>query len=249
MNSPPILSPEFVNSLSLRELDILIAEADRKLLESRIDGFYPAAGPLSRSAYAKHMDFFRAGAEFQERCFMAANRVGKTIVGAYETTLHLTGRYPDWWEGRRFDEPVDWWAAGDTSETTRDIVQLELLGPKEDMGTGMIPKRYLVGEPSARRGVSDAVDTAKVQHISGGISSLGFKSYDQGRKKFQGTKKHGCWLDEEPEAPIYDETMLRLMTTNGLMLCTFTPLMGLTEIALRFLPDLAPILENGNKRG
>jgi phage terminase large subunit-like protein len=194
------------------------------------------------------MEFFRGGAEHQERCFMAANRVGKTIVGAYETTLHLTGSYPDWWPGRRFDGPGEWWAAGDTSETTRDIVQLELMGPKEDMGTGMIPARSIIGEPTARRGVADAVDQVRVKHVSGGTSVLGFKSYDQGRKKFQGTKKHGVWLDEEPEAPIYDECMLRLMTTDGLMLCTFTPLQGLTEIALRFLPDLAPVLDRGNVR-
>jgi phage terminase large subunit-like protein len=173
---------------------------------------------------------------------------GKTVVGAFETTAHLTGRYPAWWEGRRFSEPVDIWASGDTSETTRDVVQLALMGPKDDMGTGMIPKRYLVGEPSARRGVADAVDQANVKHVSGGVSTLGFKSYDQGRKKFQGTKKHVIWLDEEPDAPIYDECMLRLMTTDGLMLCTFTPLLGLTEIALRFLPDLAPVLETGNVR-
>jgi phage terminase large subunit-like protein len=244
-----ILPPDFIASLPLGAIDALIAEANRSLQESRIDGFYPPTGPLSRLAYAKHMEFFKAGAIYQERCFMAANRVGKTIVGAYETSVHLTGQYPEWWEGRRFNEPVDWWAAGDTSETTRDIVQFELLGPKEDMGTGMISRKYLIGEPSARRNVADAVDTAKVQHISGGVSTLGFKSYDQGRKKFQGTKKHGIWPDEEPDAPIYDEMMLRLMTTNGLMLCTFTPLQGLTDIALRFLPDLAPVLqESGNKR-
>ena len=33
------------------------------------------------------------------------------------------------------------------------------------------------------------------------------------------------------------------MTTNGLMLCTFTPLKGLSEIALRYLPHLAPAAE------
>jgi phage terminase large subunit-like protein len=75
------------------------------------------------------------------------------------------------------------------------------------------------------------------------FSRLGFKSYDQGRERFQGTKKHGVWLDEECPASVYDECLVRLMTTNGLMLCTFTPLKGLSEVALRFLPDLAPILE------
>ncbi len=38
---------------------------------------------------------------------MAANRVGKTEgAGGYEMTCHLTGRYPHWWEGRRFSGPV-----------------------------------------------------------------------------------------------------------------------------------------------
>lgn len=184
--------------------------------------------------------FFEAGARYQERCFMAANRVGKTIVGAYEVTMHLTGDYPIWWPGRRFSEPTEAWAAGDTGETTRDVVQLELMGPVGQFGTGMIPHRYLVGEPSARRSIADAVDTAQIKHASGGVSILGFKSYDQGRRKFQGTKKHVIWLDEEPPSDVYDECMLRLMTVDGLMLCTFTPLMGLTEIALRYLPDLAP---------
>jgi phage terminase large subunit-like protein len=243
MISPPPLSPQFVSSLSLREIEALIELCSKGIAESRIDLLYPDDGPLRRDLYDKHLAFFEAGTEHQERCFMAANRVGKTVVGAFETTVHLTGDYPQWWTGRRFDGPVDWWASGDTSETTRDVVQLELMGPKENMGTGMIPRRALIGEPTARRGVADAVDTARVKHASGGVSTLGFKSYDQGRKKFQGTKKHGVWLDEEPEAPIYDECMLRLMTTMGLMICTFTPLQGLTEIALRYLPDLMPNME------
>lgn len=172
---------------------------------------------------------------------MAGNRTGKTYgVGGYETALHLTGLYPDWWPGRRFDHPVEVWAAGDTSETTRDIVQAALMGPLGELGTGLIPKRLIAGEPTKRMGVAGAMDTARVQYARGGDSLLGFKSYDQGRKKFQGTAKHVIWLDEEPPADVYDECMLRLMTTDGMMLCTFTPLEGLTEIALRYLPELAP---------
>jgi len=172
-----------------------------------------------------------------ERCFMAANRVGKTFgVGGYETALHLTGLYPAWWEGRRFTQPIAAWAAGDTAETTRDIVQSALMGPIGELGTGLIPADAIIGEPSRRSGVTGAFDTARIRHVSGGVSLLGFKSYDQGRKKFQGTAKHLIWLDEEPPSDVYDECMLRLMTTDGLMLCTFTPLQGLTDIALRFMP-------------
>lgn len=170
---------------------------------------------------------------------MAANRVGKTVVGGYETTLHLTGRYPHWWEGRRFKEPVDAWAAGDTSETTRDIIQLELLGPYNEIGTGLIPDRLIDGY-SVRRGVAEAVDTLRVKHESGGVSTLGFKAYDQGRKKFQGTGKHLIWCDEEPPEDVYDECLIRLMTTHGIMLCTFTPLLGLSKVALKYLPHMAP---------
>jgi hypothetical protein len=35
-------------------------------------------------------------------------------IGGFETTLHLTGDYPEWWEGRRFDHPIEAWVAGET---------------------------------------------------------------------------------------------------------------------------------------
>lgn len=230
---------DFVKSLSANAIDALLSETEQRLAANRIRTLFPVEGPLRRELYAKHMQFFRLGATEQERCFMAANRVGKTIVGAYETTLHLTGDYPEWWDGRRFYGPVDWWACGDTAETTRDIVQQELLGPTDHPGFGMIPRNNII-VATRRAGVAGAIDQVVVRHSSGGESRIGFKSYDQGRKKFQGTKKHGIWDDEEPPADVYDEQMLRLMTTNGMMLCTFTPLMGLSEIALRFLPNLRP---------
>lgn len=176
---------------------------------------------------------------------MAANRVGKTWgVGGYETTLHLTGRYPHWWDGRRFEHPVEVWAAGDTSETTRDIVQKALMGVggeggEGELGTGLIPGDDIIGEPTKRSGVSGAMDTAAIRHLSGGTSVLGFKSYDQGRKKFQGTAKHVIWPDEEPPQDVYEEMLMRLMTTDGLMLCTFTPLEGPTTVANMFMEVMA----------
>jgi phage terminase large subunit-like protein len=234
-------TPE-IDLSTLSTESLLAAKEDflRARQRDRISALFPDDGPLRRELYVKHCEFFRLGAEFQERCFMAANRVGKSVVGAYETTLHLTGEYPHWWEGRRFDRSIDAWAAGDTSETTRDIVQLALLGPPGDFGTGLIPWRKLYGEPRPKRGITDSIDTVAVRHASGGNSTLGFKAYDQGRRKFQGTARHLIWLDEEPPADVYDECLLRLMTTNGIMLCTFTPLQGLSEVALRFMPHLAP---------
>jgi phage terminase large subunit-like protein len=175
---------------------------------------------------------------------MAANRIGKTEgAGGYETTLHLTGLYPDWWEGRRFDKPVQWWAAGKTNETTRDIVQAKLLGSiafhdgrKGVSGTGLIPGDT-IGGISWKQGVSDLIDTIKVKHSSGGWSSLGIKSYQQGRGAFEGTEKHGIWLDEEPPDDIYGECLIRTATTGGLVMITFTPLDGITGTVMQFLPS------------
>lgn len=223
------------------ELERLLAEKKRRREQAKLLHLYPNDGALRRELYPKHLQFFAAGRDYQERCMMAANRIGKTWgVGGYETALHLTGLYPDWWQGFRFSGPIEVWAAGDTSETTRDIVQAALMGPLGALGTGLIPAHVIIGEPTKRMGVAGAMDTGRVRHAQGFDNLIGFKSYDQGRKKFQGTAKHVIWLDEEPPSDVYDECLMRLMTTNGLMLCTFTPLEGLTDIALRYLPDLAP---------
>lgn len=198
----------------------------------------------ARHLYPKHMEFFRAGAEFLERLFQAANRVGKTVCGAYEVTAHTTGQYKDWWEGKRFNHPTHGWAAGDTNETTRDIIQKELFGEviwengkKTFDGTGMIPKEC-IGPASWKRGVDNLADVVKVKHITGGWSTIGLKSYEQGRKIFQGTAKHWIWFDEEPPQDVYGEALIRLFTTRGIMLITFTPLSGMTEVVLSFMPDM-----------
>lgn len=220
----------------------LLEEKARRERCNRLFTYYPNEGPLRRELYVKHTSFFSAGSKFPERLMLAANRVGKTEgVGAYEVALHLTGLYPDWWEGRRFNRPTEGWAAGDTSETVRDIIQIKLLGKLEEAGTGMIPQTYL-HDFTRRTGRAECVDTIYVRHTSGGISSLGLKSYDQGRKAFQGTKKDFVWLDEEPAMDIYIECLLRTMDTsgsedNGLMLLTFTPLLGMSETVMAFLPN------------
>jgi phage terminase large subunit-like protein len=186
------------------------------------------------------LQFFEAGAIHNERLFMAANRVGKTEgVGAYETALHLTGAYPKWWTGRRFIRPISAWASGQTSKTTRDIIQAALLGPYGKFGTGMIPGDSIIGT-TPKAGIPEAIETVYVKHVSGDRSDLGLKSYDQGQEAFYGTRKDLVWLDEECDRPIYTECLLRTMATvpgeqNGLMLFTFTPLYGMSPIVKDFL--------------
>lgn len=219
------------------ELLALIEEKERRQKTRKILSYYPDAGPLRRELYPKHLEFFKAGAKFRERLGMAANRVGKTEgMGGYELTLHLTGDYPEWWPGRRFTRPIKAWAAGDTSKTVREIIQDKLLGPVTEQGTGLIPKDKII-RVTAKQGVSDAADTIQVKHKSGGTSIVVLKSYDQRREAFQGTEQDVIWLDEEPPLDIYTECLLRTMTNNGLIMLTFTPLSGMSETVLQFLPN------------
>lgn len=226
-----------------RELE-LRREIARREARRVLFTMYPDNGPLRRELYAKHMEFFELGAIHRERAAIAANRVGKTWgLGAYESALHLTGRYPDWWRGRRFDHPVAWWAAGKTNESTRDIVQVSLFGRvtsidgrKSPTGTGMIPGDDIIGW-TWKSGVVDLIDTAMIKHVSGGTSMIGMKAYAQGRSAFEGTAQHGIWVDEEPGMDVYTEALTRTMTTNGLIIATFTPLEGMSDVVMAYLAE------------
>ena len=70
----------------------------------------PRTRLYARSLYVRHLEFFTATAGYREIAAVAANRVGKTTMGAYAVTAWLTGLYPDWWTGRRFKSPVRAWA-------------------------------------------------------------------------------------------------------------------------------------------
>ena len=76
----------------------------------------------------------------------------------------------------------------------------------------------------------------RIRHVSGGWSELGLKSYEQGRGGFEGTEKHLIWFDEEPPIEIYEEAGIRLMTTRGHLLLTFTPMEGMSQVVLEFIP-------------
>jgi len=226
----------------------LAREIKSRIKRRKLFEYFPDDGPLSRDKYPKHLSFFAAGTEHRERLMLAANRVGKTeSVGGYELVCHLTGIYPDWWEGRTFDHPVKAWAAGDTSQTVREIIQEKLLGAVGDEGTGLIPGDCIVNTTAKGGGVPHAVDTIFVRHSSGGVSRVVLKSYDQKRKSFQGTEQDIIWLDEEPPLDIYTKCLIRTMTTNGLIMCTFTPLLGLSDVVLSFLPGGKLSTENTRK--
>lgn len=211
-------------------LDTLEAAAARKRFR-KLDFYEP---------YPKQMEFHNYGKTKRERLLIAGNQLGKTEAGAAEASFHLTGDYPEWWDGRRWDRPVKGWAIGETSLLTRDVSQKKLLGPPgivDMVGTGYIPKESIV-DISLARGVTDAIDGLQVRHKSGGTSLLNFKSYEQGRQKLQGDSIDFGWCDEEPPLPEYSEILTRTTATGGMVYVTFTPLQGRSAVVNRFLDEL-----------
>lgn len=162
-------------------------------------------------------------------------------VGGYEVTLHLLGWYPDWWEGHRFNKAVNVWAVGETGKEVRQTIQKKLLGEYGDFGTGLIPYDYL-GKTTTKQGVPNAIDQVTVKHRTSRNSILTFKSYEEGRKSFEGDEVDVVWCDEEPPLDVYTECVIRTMTNNGLVLLTFTPLLGMSEVVRIFMKETGTII-------
>lgn len=193
--------------------------------------------------YPKQQEFFALGLKCNERMLRAGNQEGKTYAAAFETACHMTGQYPNWWTGHRFTKAPRGWVAGVTAPLVRDAPQALLCGPPgniEAFGTGMIPRELFVGEPTASRSATNAFDTIRVRHISGGISTATFKSYEQGREKFQSEAVDFLWLDEEPPEDVYTECMTRTTATNGIIYITYTPLKGMTPLTRKFMKEKPP---------
>lgn len=208
------------------------AEIERRRTENRLKHYAP---------YTKQRAFHDAGVR-RERLFLAGNQLGKTWAGAFEAAMHATGLYPDWWKGRRWDKATVGWAGGVTGLATRDTIQRLLLGRPGQFGTGTIPKEKLEDTTSAR-GVPDLVDTIHVRHVSGKVSTIGLKSYEMGREKWQGETLDYVWFDEEPPEDIYMEGITRTNATGGMVWMTFTPLLGMSEVVRRFLLESSPSRE------
>ena len=208
----------------------LLIRRDRLIRQNRLRDYRP---------YTKQREFHRNGADYRERLFMAGNQLGKTVAGAAEAAMHLTGRYPDWWQGRKFDRPIVMLAGSESYELTRDGVQRLLVGPpdrEEEWGTGFIPGDTLIAR-TRRMGVSNALDSVTVRHVSGGSSSIYLKAYEQGRGKWQATTVDYVWFDEEPPEDVYFEGITRTNATQGSIAVTFTPLLGMSNVVARYVME------------
>ena len=161
---------------------------------------------------------------------ICGNQMGKSEVTCAMLACHLTGIYPDWWKGKRYDRPVRVMAAGVDSNHNKNVLQERLFGTnnrrlKSDIGKGMIPKKNIVDNSIVSiRG--DDIQSAKIKHAAGGNSEIIFRAYSQGREAAQGFPADIIQIDEQPGDPFWEEALTRTRATGGHIICSFTPLMG-----------------------
>ncbi|MDE1828527.1 MAG: terminase family protein [Candidatus Micrarchaeota archaeon] len=219
----------------IRARKLLEALAQRQS-ENRIDTYYPDEGPLRRELYKKHIQFMSS--HEKHRGALGGNRVGKTDLISYNSVVHMTGEYPEWWTGRRYKTPVHVWFGDTSNEQARDVLQLKILGTVGNFGTGLVRKSLIARTPTMKRGMADAVDSFYVKHKYG--TSIGwFKSYEQGREAWQGAAVHIIALNEEPPEDVYSEATMRTMTLDGEVISAMTPMLGLSKVVREYL--------NGNR--
>lgn len=244
----PELELDDSNVRALAALQKLVDQYNSSLANAGTGKWFIEGSEFSIEKCPKHRAFFDATKNYTEVLFCAGNRVGKSLAGAFATACHLTGEYPSWWDGVRFDHPIRAWAAGSDAKSTRDTVQKELLGPIGAWGTGLIPLEKM-GKSWALSGVPQGVDTIEIKHVSGGMSTLSFKNYQQSLSAYYGTAMHWIWLDEIAPAEIYNECLIRTMTTNGIICVTFTPLEGITPLIVNFFSKADLLMGSKGLRG
>jgi phage terminase large subunit-like protein len=219
------------------ELLALLAMADRERATHRLQYYVP---------YPKQAAFHNAigkntGKPASQKLLLGGNQIGKTWCAAMETAYHLTGQYPDWWEGARYTMPVTAMIGSNTNETCRDIVQKELFGePLDDekIGTGTIPIEC-IGNITRKAGVVNAYDSVSIKHVSGKNSTVYLRAYEQGFKKFMGIRFQVGWLDEEPPSDVWSQFLRAgLAQKNAILYITMTPEEGMTKVVTQFMNDL-----------
>ena len=182
------------------------------------------------------LNFFKTGAS-ERRGILAANRIGKTVSTCYETAMHLTGSYPEWWVGKRYNKPITAMVAGEGWSQVAMVLQNELLGTQDvkitnALGTGAIPRDCIVFETMRNDGANCI--GVEVRHVSGTNSYLVFANYTQEVRQMQGFKLNLAVFDEQPPDDFFSEIVTRTATTQGQVLCSFTPLKGLNGLVSKF---------------
>jgi len=193
------------NSLKPRQQDELLAEAIKeKKKREKLD-------PLKfAKSHQKQDEFFLSPKPI--RILFWGNRVGKTEGCAQEVAKYVLGKHPS----RKVYPPIEVWCACPSYDMQKETsqVKLEKYLPQNEIAKIVEVKSGTWGEVQLKNG-----------------SRINFKSYEQGREKFQGAAKRLIWFDEEPPKDIWDECVVRVEAGQPLdVIMSMTPIKGMTWV-------------------
>ncbi|HBV5677858.1 TPA: hypothetical protein MD163_004999 [Klebsiella aerogenes] len=194
--------------------------------------------------YPFQAQWIEASKHYKQRYLSAANRIGKTYGACAELAIHLTGLYPEWWNGAVIDEPESsvYWCIGVSQESVNNVLMKELLGVSDcrdlsQIGTGAIPKECI----DVWSMVKDGQRCLKVgiKHAKGYKNILHFFASTQKESVLMGASVKYILLDEQfdNETEIYAQCVTRTATTEGFISVTATPEHGITPLWEKFSKD------------
>lgn len=195
---------------------------------------------IYKSFYEWQREFNAATASNTACLLMAANQVGKSRTGCVIDAYHLTGLYPDDWEGHKFDFAPTCWLLGYSGEKTRDLLQKKIFGNyiSGEWRGGYIPNELIL-DALPMNGTPRAIREVRVQHVHG-IATCQFWSYSGGQAALMGNVLDWYHQDEESiDAEIYPQVITRTINGDrgrgGRGILTFTPENGKTELVCQFM--------------
>jgi len=153
--------------------------------------------------YPKQVPFFDVTKEVV--IFIAGNRAGKTASGMVFNIKFALGRLP----GQKHQPPVTIW-----------VVSPDFTNHVEGV---LIPAFHKWCPP----GVLKEFRKSPPHAIFKNGSKMFFKSSDSGDSKFMGAQVDLLHIDEEIEKSVVEESLMRLIDTNGLVRITLTPIKGM----------------------
>ncbi len=244
-----MLDPTHLSDVEFFDALKLVAEQNKLLTWWEM--CYGSPGGIEQwgKQYHWQRDFYDAGAFAMERMIMAANGVGKSETICAELAAHVTGQYPPWWRGKRFDRGgYEVWIGAIDNDMQKRGPQRALLGRNidTDLGKGLLPASTIIDVKQRQAGVTGVADTVIVEHVSGENVTMKWLTFEQGWRKWQsGDPKIILW-DEEPDEnnvdqkDILSEVLTRLVRNAGIFLVGYTPLLGETQLTQHFSDSQDP---------
>lgn len=182
--------------------------------------------------YSFQKQWIEASKTYKQRYLSAANRLGKTYGACFELSIHITGLYPNWWNGAVIeDSECDYWVIGVSQESVNNVLMKELLGVSDcrhldKLGTGAIPKDCILDYTMVKDGARCL--KVRIKHASGKQNTLSFFASTQDEGTLMGATVKYILLDEQfkNEAEIYSQCLTRTATTQGYISVTCTPELG-----------------------